>query len=129
MIAVIFEAWPASGRRQEYLDIAAGLRPLLESVDGFLSIERFESISEPGKVLSLSFFRDEAAIGRWRTMERHRWAQSRGRADIFRDYRLRVAGVIRDYGMTDRKQAPTDSEPFRGEREHIGGASDEESHL
>ncbi len=116
MIAVIFEVWPAEGRRQEYLDIAASLRPLLETIDGFISIERFESIYEPGKVLSLSFFRDETAIAQWRAMEEHRVAQAQGRADIFRDYRLRIAGVIRDYGMNEREQAPRDSKAF-----HQGG--------
>ena len=109
MIAVIFEVWPAADRKQEYLDLAASLRPLLEQVDGFISIERFESLSEPGKILSLSVFRDQAAVTRWRTLEQHRIAQARGRDGIFRDYRLRVAGVIRDYGMTERKQAPRDS--------------------
>lgn len=109
MIAIIFEVWPAAGRRQEYLDLAASLRPLLEQVDGFISIERFESLSEPGKILSLSVFRDEAAVTRWRTLERHREAQALGRGGIFRDYRLRVAGVIRDYGMTERAQVPRDS--------------------
>jgi heme-degrading monooxygenase HmoA len=109
MIAVIFEVWPEPDRKQEYLDIAASLRPLLEQVDGFISIERFESLSEPGKILSLSVFRDEAAVAQWRGLEQHRMAQVRGRDGIFRDYRLRVAGVIRDYGMTERAQTPKDS--------------------
>ena len=109
MIAVIFEVWPEPDRKQEYLDIAASLRPLLEQVDGFISIERFESLSEPGKILSLSVFRDEAAVAQWRGLEQHRMAQSKGRNGIFRDYRLRVAGVIRDYGMTERAQTPKDS--------------------
>ena len=109
MIAVIFEVWPEPDRKQEYLDIAASLRPLLEQVDGFISIERFESLSEPGKILSLSVFRDEAAVARWRQLEQHRMAQGKGRNGIFRDYRLRVAGVIRDYGMTERAQTPKDS--------------------
>lgn len=109
MIAIIFEVWPAPGRKQEYLDLAASLRPALEKIDGFISVERFESISEPGKMLSLSVFRDEAAVARWRALEQHRGAQERGRAGVFRDYRLRVAGIIRDYGMTDRAQAPRDS--------------------
>src|SRR2546426_1930935 len=102
MIAVIFEVWPAEGRRQDYLDVAAALRPLLEQIDGFISVERFESLYEPGKILSLSFFRDETAVAQWRSLEQHRVAQARGRAGVFRDYRLRVAGVIRDYGMFDR---------------------------
>jgi len=109
VIAVIFEVWPEPDRKQEYLDIAASLRPLLEQVDGFISIERFESLSEPGKILSLSVSRDEAAVARWRQLEQHRIAQARGRGGIFRDYRLRVAGVIRDYGMSNRTQAPHDS--------------------
>ncbi len=105
MIAVIFEVWPRPDRRQEYLDIAAELRPLLEQIDGFISIERFESLTAPGKMLSLSFFRDEAVILAWRNIEAHRRAQSRGRAQMFANYRLRV---IRDYGMLDRAQAPKD---------------------
>jgi heme-degrading monooxygenase HmoA len=109
MIAVIFEVWPKSERRQDYLDLAAALRPRLEQIDGFISIERFESLSEPGKILSLSFFRDEAAIVAWRNIEAHRRAQAKGRAGVFADYRLRIAGVIRDYGMQDREQAPQDS--------------------
>jgi heme-degrading monooxygenase HmoA len=109
MIAVIFEVWPAQGERETYLDIAADLRPLLDEIDGFPSIERFESLSEPGKVLSLSFWRDEAAVMEWRNRERHRAAQVVGRDYVFQDYRLRIAGVIRDYGMTEREQAPPDS--------------------
>jgi heme-degrading monooxygenase HmoA len=114
VITVIFEVWPEPDRKQEYLDIAARLRPLLEQVDGFISIERFESLSEPGKILSLSVFSDEAAVARWRQLEAHREAQISGRDGIFRDYRLRVAGVIRDYGMTRRDQAPGDSRGKHG---------------
>lgn len=114
MIAVIFEAWPADGRRDEYLDLAAGLRPRLADIDGFVSIERFESLSEPGKLLSLSFWRDEAAVAAWRRFEEHREAQSRGRAGVFRDYRLRIAGVVRDYGPHDRREAPRDSRERHG---------------
>ena len=109
MIAVIFEVWPVEERRQDYLDLAAGLHPLLEQVDGFISIERFQSLSDPGKLLSLSVFRDEAAVERWRRLEQHRVAQARGRGGIFHDYRLRVAAVIRDYSKADRTQAPRDS--------------------
>ncbi len=109
MIGIIFEVWPAEGRKQEYLDIAASLRPLLDKIDGFISIERFESLYEPGKILSLSFFRDQAAVEQWRKLEAHRLAQAVGRAGVFRDYRLRVTSVIRDYGMSDREQAPADS--------------------
>lgn len=109
MIAVIFEVTPTPGRTQEYLDIAASLRPELEKFDGFISIERFTSIVNEGKVLSLSFWRDEDAVRRWRNVERHRLAQARGRGGIFADYRLRVASVIRDYGMSERGEAPQDS--------------------
>lgn len=109
MIAVIFEVIPAEGRRQSYLDIAAALRPKLEQIDGFISIERFESLSNPGKILSLSFFRDEAAVMAWRNIAEHRAAQSAGRAGIFADYRLRVAQVLRDYGFSARDEAPDDS--------------------
>ena len=112
MIGIIFEVWPAEGRKQEYLDIAAKLRPLLDQIDGFISIERFESLYEPGKILSLSFFRDQAAVEQWRSLEAHRIAQATGRTSVFRDYRLRVGGVIRDYGMTDRRQVPADSRSY-----------------
>jgi heme-degrading monooxygenase HmoA len=107
VIAVIFEVWPA--RRDDYLDIAAELRPHLQQIDGFISVERFESITEKGKMLSLSFFRDEAAVQAWRNIAEHRAAQAKGRGGIFKDYRLRIASVIRDYGMNDRAEAPTDS--------------------
>jgi heme-degrading monooxygenase HmoA len=109
MIAVIFEVKPAEGRKQSYLDLAAELRPLLEEIDGFLSVERYQSLSDPDKVLSLSFFRDEAAVGQWRGLSAHRNAQAQGRLGVFADYRLRVAEVIRDYGLTERAQAPADS--------------------
>jgi heme-degrading monooxygenase HmoA len=114
MIAVIFEVWPKPDRRQEYLDIAAALRPQLEQIDGFISIERFESLSEPGKILSLSFFRDEAAISAWRNIDAHRRAQAKGRTQVFADYRLRIAGVMRDYGLRNRTQAPPDSRSAHG---------------
>ncbi len=109
MIAVIFEVWPTEGRRQEYLDIAADLRTNLEGLDGFISIERFESLVEPGKMLSLSYWRDEEAVAAWRGQREHRAAQARGRAGVFAQYRLRVTSVIRDYSMSDRAQAPADS--------------------
>jgi heme-degrading monooxygenase HmoA len=114
MIAVIFEVQPAPGQQDAYLQAAAALRPLLEQVDGFISIERFESLSEPGRLLSLSFWRDEAAVARWRQVEAHRDTQQRGRARIFSDYRLRVAAVVRDYGLNDRAQAPLDSRAVHG---------------
>jgi heme-degrading monooxygenase HmoA len=114
MIAVIFELLPAEGRGQAYLDIAADLRPLLDGIDGFISIERFQSLSTPGKILSLSFWRDEEAVASWRRTEAHRMAQDQGRAGVFRDYRLRVASVNRDYGMREREQAPADSRAFHG---------------
>ena len=109
MIAVIFEVVPAPGKKHEYLELAAQLRPELEKIEGFISVERFASLTDERKLLSLSFWRDEDAVRRWRTLESHRAAQARGRGGIFAQYRLRVAGVIRDYGMTDRTQAPADS--------------------
>jgi heme-degrading monooxygenase HmoA len=102
MIAVLFEAWPAEGQGDRYLAIAAALGSELAAIDGFLGIERFESLSEPGKLLSLSWWRDEAAIAAWRGFGPHRAAQAEGRAAIFRDYRIRVAAVVRGYGMLDR---------------------------
>jgi len=110
MIAVIFEVHPAPNQRDTYLAIAADLLPHLQQIDGFLSIERFESLSSPGKLLSLSFWRDEAAIAQWRQLELHRIAQHKGRNGIFEDYRLRICATIRDYGMNDRAQAPIDSQ-------------------
>src|SRR6202022_5193586 len=109
MIAVIFEVWPKPERKQEYLALAAELRPILETIVGLLSVERFESLTEKGKILSLSVFRDEDALAAWRNVPQHRKSQAKGRATIFENYRLRIAGVIRDYGMNDRAQAPEDS--------------------
>jgi heme-degrading monooxygenase HmoA len=109
MIAVIFEVWPAPGRKDDYLAIAASLRAELERIDGFISVERFESLSEPGKLLSLSFWRDEEAVRQWRIQAQHRAGQRQGRAGIFADYRLRVASVARDYGLNERASAPDDS--------------------
>ena len=109
MIAVIFEVWPAEGERQRYLDLAAALRADLEGMDGFISVERFQSLTDPGKLLSLSFWRDEEAVRAWRNRPHHRATQAKGRAGVFADYRLRVAGVLRDYGMAERAEAPGDS--------------------
>jgi heme-degrading monooxygenase HmoA len=109
MIAVIFEVHPTEGRKNDYLNIAAQMRPMVEQVEGFISVERFQSLTDPSKVLSLSFFDDEAAIIRWRNLAAHRNAQARGRAGVFSDYRLRIACVMRDYGMFDRTEAPADS--------------------
>ncbi len=109
MIAVIFEVTPKEGCRAEYLDLAAEMRPLVEEIDGFVSVERFESLTTPGKLLSVSVFRDEAALDEWRRLARHRSMQAKGRGGLFADYRLRVASVIRDYGMFDRDEAPADS--------------------
>ena len=106
MYAVIFEVEPAPGRRQDYLDIAAQLRPELEKIDGFISVERFQSLTQEGKILSLSFWRDEEAVARWRSHAQHRKAQRAGRTGIFKNYRLRVAAVMRDYGLEERVEAP-----------------------
>lgn len=109
MIAVIFEVEPATGRKDAYLGIAGELKPLLETIDGFISVERFESLTTPGKMLSLSFWRDEEAVKSWRALAKHREAQSTGRGGMFQGYRLRVASVLRDYGLNERSQAPADS--------------------
>lgn len=109
MIAVIFEVTPAEGRRDAYLGIAADLRKQLDGIDGFLSIERFQSLSDPDRILSLSFWRDEEAVRVWRNTEEHREAQKAGRGGIFSGYRLRIADVVRDYGFHERSQAPSDS--------------------
>ncbi|CAB3908263.1 MULTISPECIES: antibiotic biosynthesis monooxygenase family protein [Achromobacter] len=114
MIAVIFEVEPANGDAAPYLDIAAGLIDELRTIDGFLSVERFQSLTTPGKLLSLSFWRDEDAVKRWRTLDSHRRAQQAGRGGVFQNYRLRVAQVLRDYGMNERDQAPADSRDRHG---------------
>ncbi|MCX7567816.1 antibiotic biosynthesis monooxygenase [Sulfitobacter sp. F26169L] len=114
MIAVIFEVMPDPDRKAEYLDIAAAMRPLVDEIDGFISVERFQSLTNPDKLLSLSFFRDEEAVANWRRLSKHRVAQKSGRADIFTDYHLRIAHVIRDYGMFDREEAPEDSKETHG---------------
>lgn len=114
MIAVIFEVWPADGQKKTYLDIAASLRSELATMDGFISIERFQSLTDETKLLSLSFWRDEKAVAAWRNVEDHRAAQKRGREGVFRDYRLRIASVVRDYGMVERAEAPSDSRAANG---------------
>lgn len=114
MIAVIFEVVPKEGMQDPYLAMAAEMRPLAEAIDGFISVERFQSLTTPGKLLSISFWRDEAALDEWRRLSRHREAQKAGRGRMFADYRLRVAAVIRDYGMTEREEAPADSRALHG---------------
>ncbi|AEH85311.1 antibiotic biosynthesis monooxygenase family protein [Mesorhizobium opportunistum] len=114
MIAVIFEVEPAEGKRDAYLGIAAKLRPLLDGIDGFISIERFQSLADPDRILSLSFWRDEEAVKAWRNTEEHRQAQKAGRGGIFAGYRLRIAHVMRDYGLTERDEAPVDSRAVNG---------------
>ena len=114
MIAVIFELWPAEGRTAEYFELAGALRSELSRIDGFVSIERFESVTTPGKFVSLSFWRDEDAVREWRNLESHRHAQAAGRGGVFADYRLRVASVIRDYGLNAREDAPPDSRSAHG---------------
>jgi heme-degrading monooxygenase HmoA len=109
VIAVIFEVIPAEGNMQKYLEIAAELKPILQNIDGFVSIERFSSLTQEGKLLSLSFWRDEEAIKEWRNIEVHRLAQQKGRDGLFSDYRIRVANVSRDYGMENREMVPADS--------------------
>ena len=114
MIAVIFEVQPGAGKAGDYLNVAAALKPRLEGIDGFISVERFESLTQPGKILSLSYWRDETAVREWRNTGEHRSAQSAGRSSIFAGYSLRIAQVIRSYGMHDREQAPADSREAHG---------------
>jgi len=114
VIAVIFEFEPAPGKTEDYFALGTALKAAVEKFDGFISIERFESVSNPGKFVSLSFWRDEAAVQAWRNAGAHRSAQASGRAGVFSDYRLRVAQVIRDYGMHARDEAPADSQSVHG---------------
>ncbi len=109
MIAVIFEVEPHAACKRQYLEIAASLKPALDEIDGFISVERFQSLTNEKKILSLSFFRDEEALAEWRNLPAHRNAQSAGRQTVFENYRLRIADILRDYGMFDRDQAPSDS--------------------
>ena len=115
MIAIIFEVTIKDGQADSYLEMASRMRPLAESINGFISVERFKSLSHPDKLLSISYWKDEAAVERWRKLEEHRQAQKTGRNRMFKDYRLRVVGVLRDYGMHDREQAPEDSRAVHGE--------------
>jgi len=114
MHVVIFEVWPADGQRDTYLDMAAALREHLDGIDGLISVERFQSLTEPDKLLSMTFWRDEAAIAQWRAAHAHRRTQGAGRNGVFADYRLRVAKVVRDYGLNEREQAPADSRAAHG---------------
>jgi len=117
MVAVIFEVIPkGENEKKEYLNIAASLKSELEKMEGFISIERFKSLYNPEKILSLSFWKDDESVKQWRIVEMHRAAQKKGREHIFKDYRLRVASVIRDYGMFSREEAPEDSKMFHGEK-------------
>lgn len=122
MIAVIFEVEPHAPHRDDYFRVAAELRPLLDEIEGFISIERFQSLSDEGRILSLSFWRDEEAVAQWRNLEAHRAAQTEGRERIFRDYRLRIAHVVRDYGMKAREEAPQDSKQVYSESFQASGA-------
>ncbi|UZJ64327.1 antibiotic biosynthesis monooxygenase [Sphingobacterium sp. KU25419] len=109
MIAVIFEVVPKQGKKEEYLNIAKALRPELDHISGFISIERFQSLVDPKKILSLSYWENEESVREWRNLTNHRNAQQAGRSSVFDDYRLRVSAVIRDYGMTSREEAPADN--------------------
>ncbi len=114
MIAVIFELQPKAGAGERYFEIAGQLKPLLQTIDGFISVERFQSLANPGKYLSLSFWRDEEAVKAWRNTVQHRQGQREGREAVFADYRLRVAAVLRDYGLNERDEAPADSRAAHG---------------
>ena len=112
MIAVIFEFTPAEGRFPDYMELVGTLKADLDRAEGFISLERFESITTKGKFVSLQFWRDEESVRKWRNLQRHREAQAKGRAEIFETYRLRIAGVMRDYTMDERSEAPADSLSF-----------------
>ena len=114
MIAVIFEFTAAEGRFADYKRLAEGLSEEVRNFDGFISIERFQSINDPARFVSLSFWRDEEAVRKWRNVQKHREAQAKGRGGIFSSYRLRIASIIRDYEMDRRDQAPADSRKVHG---------------
>jgi len=114
MIAVIFEFTPAEGRFPEYLKLVGELKADLDKAEGFISLERFESITNKGKFVSLQFWKDEESVRKWRNLQKHREAQKKGRKEVFDSYRLRVCSVIRDYEMDRREQAPKDSVEIHG---------------
>lgn len=114
MVSVIFEVWPHPQHKQGYLNWAAELKDELLQMDGFISIERFQSLTDPDKLLSLQFWRDDACLTAWRNLHAHRAAQAEGRRAMFKDYRLRIAEVTRDYGLKERDQAPADSRQAHG---------------
>lgn len=116
MIGVIFEVLPHEQHKQEYLDIAASLRPELEKIKGFISIERFQSLNNPNKILSLSFYENEASLDEWRNLHVHRNAQGKGRGELFEGYRIRIVSVVRDYGMFERDEAPKDSRDLHDQK-------------
>ncbi|MGJ3353358.1 antibiotic biosynthesis monooxygenase family protein [Providencia sp. Je.9.19] len=109
MIAVIFELQANEGQQENYLALAQQLKESLIEINGFISIERFQSLSDNNKLLSLSFWESEEAVMVWRNTELHRLAQAKGRESILKYYRLRVASVIRDYGLNEREMVPSDS--------------------
>ena len=112
MIVVVSETWPDPERKQDYLALVAELQPALHAIDGFISSERFESCSEPGKYVSVSRWRDEQALGRWRNLEEHRIVMAKGRSGILKDYRIQVTSLLWDYSMTSRADAPEDSKVY-----------------
>jgi heme-degrading monooxygenase HmoA len=110
MVVVIFESWPKrDGGKDAYLNMAAALMPLVQKMDGFISVERFQSVADANKMVAISFWRDEAAVSAWRNVIEHRRVQAGSRSTVFDDYRLRIAAVIRDYTSRDRREAPEDS--------------------
>jgi heme-degrading monooxygenase HmoA len=96
MFAVIFEVQPKKGRQDQYLELAKFLKPELERIDGFIDNERFASRQIEGRVLSLSTWRDEKAVIRWRTLAVHHGVQEKGRTEVFADYHLRVGEITSD---------------------------------
>ena len=109
MIAIIFEVFPKSSKKDEYLRLAAEMRSLVDQIEGFISVERFQSITNPNKLLSISLFDNEAAVEEWRNLSAHRKMQSKGRKELFEDYDIKFVQVLRNYSMLERKEAPTDS--------------------
>jgi heme-degrading monooxygenase HmoA len=96
MFAVIFEVRPKKERWDDYLALAQQLRPRLEAIDGVIANERFKSLRAEGKLLSLSIWRDEKAVIRWRTHGEHHDVQRKGRFEVFEDYHLRVGEIVFD---------------------------------
>ncbi len=108
-IVVLFEVTPTKEGMEKYLELASMLKPMLSGFDGFISAERFQSLNNEGKLLSMNVWENEEAIEKWRNTLSHRMSQLEGKNKLFESYKITVCNTIREYSNTDRKNAPQDS--------------------